>query len=162
MVAGAFEVRPGPIIETRLQRLRYLDWPDPRVGRGRQASYGPRSIIDTVTAFALIDAGFDVYTAAGVCKEANRVSGTVARRVVGARGRRGVVLLVAPTKLASAAGKAAVPSVEMIDWNEAGAKLGDRAAVCLDLGALGERITEAVVNVGICDKAALEVALSQL
>ncbi len=162
MVAGAFEVRSGPVIKTRLQRLRYLDWPDPKIGRGRQVSYGPRSIIDTVTAFALIDAGFDVDTAAAVCKEANRVGGTVARRVVGARGRRGDVLVVSPTRLSTASGKAAVPSVEMIDWNNSGVKLGHRASVCLDLGALGERITEAIVNVGICDKAALEVALSRL
>lgn len=165
IVGSVFDV-PGAMssgVLSRVRRLQYKNWPEPKPGRGHQASFSLRAVIDICVAFVLIDGGFDVDTAAAICHRSHRERGTLALKIARARGTRGTLLLVKPRRISSMdRNKPVIPAMTVLAAAECGGSYDFRGTLVIDMGSLGERVTEALIAVGAAEPAGLEVSFAQL
>ena len=149
-------------MRARLTRMVALGWPIGASGKGRQATYDLGAVLGGGVAFALMDAGMAMDRAVDVCRSIDLPSGSLARRVGAARGRRGELLIVDPRELGYV--RKTDRSRFKVGFVEARnqAAFGATVQMVLDLGSLGERLTKILVEKASIPPVTLEVAFSQL
>lgn len=98
-----------------------------------------------------------------MCRSLDHPKGRIARAVALERRRRDDLLVVAPQDLRFAqGGPGGIWEADIVRWNELIFRLGMRGSIVLDLGELGERLTDVIANVVSIDPLSLEAAFSKL